>query len=69
MRHWVKDMRVVKLDAGHMPQLEKREELNEALQEFVDGTPEEAELETGGVVSVGTPVGSLSEEMPSNTGI
>ena len=36
MRPWVKDMRVKELDSAHWVQLQRREEVNRALQEFFD---------------------------------
>ena len=36
MRPWAKDMRVKELDSAHWVQLEKREEVNRALQDFFD---------------------------------
>ena len=36
MRPWAENMRVKELDSAHWVQLERREEVNRALQEFFD---------------------------------
>ena len=36
MKPWVKDLRIVLIDSAHFVQLERREEVNRALEDFFD---------------------------------